>query len=197
MQLWTIQPIEFYQQLRKDKIIYGERQRVDVDFLSPYQWLIEKMEQRIGLRPFAECSPIWAWYQCHSVQKRKPDLRYGGYLHKGTQGVRLEICKADKDVLLSDFDLWHYPLNNWYLAESMADADAFYQRLEDEHIAFADQENYPSDLRQKIEQSWNKVLDLNFYADGITHLPDEKSIQATFWSLSLDEIVNVQPFIAR
>ena len=61
--------------------------------------------------------PIWAWYQWEG-SRRKPDLRASGYLPKGEPGVRLELRVADDRVLLSDFDLWHYVLNYWYLPKS-------------------------------------------------------------------------------
>ena len=41
-----------------------------------------------------------------------------GHLPKGERGVRLELQVADDRVLLSDFDLWHYVLNYWYLPET-------------------------------------------------------------------------------
>lgn len=53
------------------------------------------MEKRIGNRPFKTALPIWAWCR-YEKKKPKPDLRYGGYLKRGEQGVRLEIEKEDK-----------------------------------------------------------------------------------------------------
>lgn len=46
----------------------------------------------------------------------------------GTQGVRLEVEIPDAQVLLSDFDLWHYPLNYWYLPDDEEDDWRFERR---------------------------------------------------------------------
>jgi hypothetical protein len=36
-------------------------------------------------------------------------------------GVRLELEIPDGTALLSDFSLWHYPLNYWYLPSTGED----------------------------------------------------------------------------
>ena len=47
MQLWTIQPIEWYEKLLKDGNIYGRREYIESDFLQPYHWLMKKMNESI------------------------------------------------------------------------------------------------------------------------------------------------------
>lgn len=110
MKLWTIQPIEWYEKFLIEEKIYGERNYVESNFLLGYEWLIKVMEERIGTRPLNDCFPIWAWYQYSSVDKKRPDLRETGHLEKGEVGVRIEIEKDDNEVLLSDYELWHFPL---------------------------------------------------------------------------------------
>jgi hypothetical protein len=86
MILWTIQPLEWYNELLKYGFISGKQPYVDEDFLSPYHWLMNQMDKRIGKRPFSECYPVWAWYQYNGSNKRKPDLRSTGFLPKSTKG---------------------------------------------------------------------------------------------------------------
>ncbi|ACL77024.1 DUF3841 domain-containing protein [Ruminiclostridium cellulolyticum] len=41
-------------------------------------------------------------------------MRRSGHALYGENIVRLTIEVNEKDMLLSDFDLYHYPLNYWY-----------------------------------------------------------------------------------
>lgn len=62
---------------------------------------------------------------------------------RGEKGVRLTInCPAER-VLLSDFSLWHYVLNYWYLPSSEAVGDAFESELAGHGLSFFDQEPVP------------------------------------------------------
>ena len=197
MTLWTIQPIERYEELLKNGIIYGGKDYVDKDFLKPYQWLMHKMNEKIGEPEFPECYPIWAWFQYHNVKRRKPDLRCSAHLTKGQKGVRIEIHKKESEVLLSDFDLWHYALNYWKINDNEQEAKKFDLLLEKNKIKSIDKENYTIEIKQEIEKSWDKILDMN-YAPKYSAQPfEEKSIQATFWTLSTDEIIKVEEFTAR
>ncbi len=198
MKLWTIQPIEWYEILLNEKIIYGERKYVEPDFLYGYEWLIKVMEERIGKRPLKDSFPVWAWYQYLATNKMRPDLRESGYLEKGEVGVRIEIEKDEKEVLLSDYTLWHSPLgNNYYIGESENDAMKFEKMLEDKKLDKVEFEKLPTDIRKQIERSWLKVFDLDYDCPYFAHKKEDKSIQASFWSLSVDEIVKVDKFIAR
>ena len=197
MQLWTIHPIEWYEKLLKDGIIYGEKKYVEPDFLYSYDWLVKKMEERIGNRPFPECYPVWSWFQYTNSKRRKPDLRSRGFIPKGTKGVRIEINKNENDVLLSDFHLWHHPLNYYSIDDNEEESDAFDRLLEQNNINFVDKESYTPEIRQIVEQSWDKLLDMDYAPEYAAFPFEEKAIQATFWSLSVHEIVKVEEFIAR
>ena len=50
---------------------------------------------------------------------------------------------------------------------------------------------------QRIENSWDRIFDLDWVDEEITHPFDKKSIQATFWQLHFDQIRDVQFFTAR
>lgn len=203
MKLWTIQPVEWYEKLLSDGIIYGEEHLIDFikddDFKNAYHWMIKKMEEKIGNRPFKNAYPIWAWYQYSNINKRKPDLRNGGLLTKGTKGVRIEFKKNEKDVLLSDFTLWTHPINFWNITDNKNDDDDFDKLLEKENIKFNELTRYnaPKYIREKIEKSWDKVLDMEYCPEYSAHPFESKSIQATFWSLSKEEIINVDFFISK
>lgn len=123
-------------------------------------------------------SPIWAWAQYDGLCKKRPDLRCAGYLDRGSHGVLIEIEKEPTELLLSDFLLWHYVLNQCYLPE----------RIEDDN----DQAN----IVEK-EQSWQRIFDLSFSAQGITEPVERKRLQATFWTIRPQEVISMQHFVAR
>ena len=198
MILWTIHNMDWYDALLRHEIIYGNKKYIDNEWdfsLFGYHWIVKKMEQRIGKRPFPECYPIWAWHQYADSKKRKPDLRNTGFLPKGTKGVRVEINKKDEDVLLSDFMLWSFPFGfQSFIGQNEEESIAFETMLEEKSLDQKKIEELPEKIQKQIIKSWDSVLDINFYDSYHTQ---PKAIQATFWSLSIDEIVKVDKFIAR
>lgn len=194
MTLWTIQPLKWYEMLLETGIIYSQKRTIEKSFIRSYRWLMEKMDAKVGKRPFDECYPVWAWYQYADSKRRKPDLRSTGFLPKGTKGVRVEINKNDKEVLLSDFILWHYVLNYWEISDNEEESNEFDRLLKMENISFTEKEKYTPMLKQKVEQSWDKIFDMSYSLDYSASPFDKKSIQATFWTLSIDEVVKVDHF---
>lgn len=201
MQLWTIQNVEWYNELLKNGIIYGTRKHITTDWefsLFGYNWLMNKMDEKIGKRPFSECFPVWAWFQYNNSQRRKPDLRSTGFLPKGTKGVRVEINKNDNEVLLSDFMLWSFPLSyHNFIGQNEQESIDFDEMLERKGLNKTNIGKLPKDVQTKIIKSWDRVLDLDFDDPYHTSPKDSKAIQATFWTLSLNEVVKVDEFIAH
>lgn len=197
MKLWTIQPLKFYNKLITDGEIYSSEDYVDSDFKYAYQWIIKQMERRIGQRPNKNIYPIWAWYQYKNIQSRKPDLRTSGFLPKGVKGVRIEFEKPENQILLSDFDLWHFPLNYWYIADNETQERDFDTLIKNSKVQFMDRENYPSHLKLLIENSWNKALDMSYDSEYASEKFNNKRIQATFWNLKASEITKVDFFKAK
>lgn len=201
MQLWTVQSIEWYNELLKNGIIHGERKHITTDWkfsLFGYHWLMNKMDKKIGKRPFPECFPVWAWYQYTDSNKRKPDLRSTGFLPKGTTGVRIEINKNENDVLLSDFMLWSIPFGyQSFIGQNEEESETFEKMLERKGFDKKNIGKLPKDIQTEIIKSWDKILDLDFDDPYHTSPKDNKVIQATFWTLSLNEVIKVDEFVAR
>lgn len=161
------------------------------------------MQRRLTTqRPTKQAMPIWAWYQWEG-QRRKPDLRSSGHLPRDEQGVRLELEIAAERVLLSDFDLWHYVLNYWYLPENEEAGEAFEKKLAQCSLSVykCDHQNpLPhAHYRQKIEKSWEKVFDIDWSdrRHAIASPPRQKSIQATLWEIRPADVVSAKEFTAR
>lgn len=201
MRLWTIQPFDWYETLMSDGVIYAKAEFIewlnDDNFKVAYHWLMGQMTHKIGKPPMPDVYPIWAWYQWQNAKQKKPDLRFGGIGIKGQKSVLLEIEKSDDEVLLSDFDLWHCVLNEWHIADNEQESDWFDGLLKQATIDFADKHLYPPNIRQIMQNSWQKIFDMNYCTEYSANPFAQKSIQATFWQLSIDEIKSVRTFIAK
>ena len=172
---------------------------MDEYYLAAYQWMIRQMEVRKIRKPFDKAFPIWAWYQWNGVAKRMPDLRYRGHLSPGSRGVRIKFETDDALVLLSDFDLWHYVLNYWYLSTSMAEGNRFDRELKRIGLDYYEMKPLPNEeYHRRIERSWEKIFDLDWVDKyrHIAHKREGKSIQATFWELKLEYVREVKEFMA-
>jgi hypothetical protein len=179
-------------------IIYGDARFAEKEFLTGYSWMITQMQQRIGKRPFPDCYPVWAWYHWNGTKQRRPDLRYSRHLPKGAKAVCIQIEKEDKDVLLSDFDLWHFPLSfDGYIGSSEQDSLAFDKKLKAKGLYNSAFNDLPRDIQETIQKSWDKIFDMRFEDPYYTHKKEEKSIQAAFWSLSIEEVIKTDEFTAR
>lgn len=159
--------------------------------------MIEQMESRIGKRPNKNVYPIWAWYQYKNKKVKRPDLRSSGFLPKGTKGVRIEFNKPENQILLSDFDLWHFPLNCWYIADNEKEDLEFHKLFEQYKVNFTDKEKYPFEFRKIVKNSWNKILDMNYHNKYVADKFIDKKIQATLWCIKSSEITKVDFFIAK
>lgn len=137
-------------------------------------------------------------FQWHGERKRRPDLRNSGHLPRGTRGVRIEFEADETQVLLSDFELWHYVLNYWYLPESEADGEAFEAELAKVSLSYYASKPLPDPkYHKRIERSWLRIFDLNWSCDGIASQKEDKSIQTALWELRIESIKKVQEFTAR
>ena len=198
MKLWTIQPVCWYNILFEKNVIAGDIRYIEPDFIPAYNWLVQQMIERIGNKPDNVQYPIWAWYHYLNEKKKKPDLRNSHFGQKGGKSVLIEIEKNEKDVLLSDFTLWHHPLGlPYYIGDTEEDTLDFESELENLGYDTRLSETLPEKYQKKIIQSWEKIFDMNFDDPYFANLFSEKSIQATFWQLNLSEVVSVRYFTSR
>lgn len=155
-------------------------------FLPSYDWLSKYLEEK-DAKPNGVSYPIWAWYRRDGKEK-KPDLRSSGYETSGVKCVCIELEIPDEKVLLSDFDLWNYVLNNWWLDDSKSEEE--YDKL----YEWFDVLPYEERERMKRE-SWKKIFDItpersDWYCKG-------EYVQAIFWELKREYVKKIQYFTAR
>lgn len=198
--LWTVQTADAWSRIQQDGILRTDVRMVPGEYRRAYEWLARQMEERLGFRPSEMALPLWAWFQADGATCRKPDLRSCGYLPKGERGVRIEFEISDRLVLLSDFELWHYVLNYWYLPESLKDAGDFESELSRRGLSFYKTKPLRDRaFHGKIAESWSRIFDLDWTDRGrsIAGPRARKSIQASLWELRLDQVSDVRFFRAR
>ena len=187
MILWTSQEEAVYNELLKTGVY-----RCDLN-LSPmkdcrkqYDWLVRQMKQRIGPPPEQVTYPVWALYQ-QDGKHRKPDLRRERWA-VGCNGERFACLESeipDRDVLLSDLDVWCIILNDGLLSDTEQEDRC----LEAQYEALS-----PSEKRRMKEKNWERVFDLSpLNSDWMRRGYD---IQATFWELRLEQVRDVRFFRA-
>ena len=194
MILWTIQQEYVYDELI-DKGVYRTDESLALpyefaEFKMPYDWLVDKMISLIGNPPAGVKYPVWAWYTWEGKRKRR-DLRNSGYGNKGTRLVQMEIEIPGHEVVLTDFDLWVAVLNGLNLnirSEEEFEKDYFC-------LQAAKKSEHYTDYMNDIIKSWDKCIEPTS-SDNI-FLPEEKSIQATFWELKKEQVKQVWHFVCR
>lgn len=155
---------------------------VDEMFLRSYHWISEQMDQKIRMRPEPDTYPTWAYYQWYGPNKKKPDLRYTGarcFAENRTCALMtLEI--PDDQVLLSEYDAWHFVLNGSYLGNEKRSDEIWDFKFENK---FHNYEDYPIWLKKEIEESWLTVFDFKKSRELLEFTEDQQIIQATFWEI--------------
>lgn len=188
MRLWTMQPVEILDIIEKEGVFRcnPELSEYGTDFSDAYSWLIQKMDEKIP-RPEGCVLPVWAWHTRYWKHK-KPDLRNIGLGMKGEKSVCIEIEIPDEEVLLSDFDEWHFVLNDSWIDDSNCEEE--WEKMHDEFDAlpFSEQERLK-------KESWNKIFDITPFENDWRR--NGEFVQATFWEIKKENVKKVQFFTAR
>ena len=206
MILWTIQHYAAYQKMLETGVLVADESHLlyQDDFRHAYDWMAHKMKEANIYPTFDNIHyPVWAWYQWEGKRKRL-DMRKAGYAKRGEKIVQLTIDIDDKDVLLSDFDLFHYVLSYSYLPSDETDDSDFKNAYTQAGYTLYDLSNFQiqsSDmllLRDRIVKSWDRIFDLSKEDNGwLCGSLEKKSIQATIWQVRFEQIVKAEVFIAK
>ena len=153
--------------------------------------MAEQMRKRIGEPPIEGIEfPMWAWYQYASAKRNKPPHSPLDFSDGVSAYMEIEI--PSEEILLSDFDSWHGvlnqgPIEDWkHLFKEMDEVDAAAGKV-------LDLNDYPEELRKRIENSWAPIFDINRRDEvmGWKHKRN-RSIQATFWALRKENVISVE-----
>jgi len=181
VRVWTIQAPQVLEALRSGLVWRAGESRVGLHWLPAYRWMAREMRDRVGVPQDQRQMPIWLWHQWRGVGQAMPDLRCGGHLPRGLHGVRIELELDEARVLRSDFDLWHYVLNGWYLPESLDDEREFDARPDP----------------RRIQSSWRRIFDLAWRNPRYVAAHASRSIQGVTWELRPGDLRRSTSFVAR
>lgn len=188
MKVYTIQTIDFYNELLKNGVVYCNRESEWCkDCKIQYDWMAEQMRKRIGESPMPNIKyPIWVWLQYTSRKKPIPPMSPKEIPDGHNEAVLLELEVPDNLVLLSDLDLWILPLNHWAINNRHEDKQLYKELREYEkiHGKCYEMHEYPDELRRKIFHTWERVFDLDIHDHYmVTSRQQNRSIQGTIWYL--------------
>jgi hypothetical protein len=193
MILWTIQNMAAWEQLQRKGVLRGDGRRVPPYHRHAYRWMSDQMHLRLPLHHIR--FPLWGWYQWQGIERRRPDLRSSGHLAKGLLGVRIEFELPEDSVLLSDFDSWHSVLNRCYLSINEQEDESFVHELE--RAGVEQGWPYPEPFHLRVVSIWQRIFNLEAGDVEWWGPLSERSIQATFWELTVLQIRRVDIFKAR
>jgi hypothetical protein len=183
--------------LRADPALVWE----ESPWVASYAWMAKQMRQRLGEPPAGVLLPVWAW-NAHYGATKKPDLR--GWAFSGYDDWLVELEIPKERVLVSDFQLWHFVLNGWYLPftdEEGQMAMEDYPKKQPWELKFEERfAQLKEETGDKIKAcylaweevygpSWEQIFDRGYsvrdYAD------DPPALQATAWEFRAEDIVKV------
>jgi hypothetical protein len=202
MKIYSFQPILIVQKILKNGIVYSKKDMVFPPqeiklasfFQSAYDWMNQKLKEKI-VKPKQADYPFWGYFQWSGVQHTKPDLRSSEahqYCKKQPYCLlTLEIPEIE--ILLSDYDAWHFVLNRWYFTSNSL-REMKEQELNQQGFSLYRQEQLPKETLDLIQSSWNHIFDLKQSAIFLETSIKQTTIQANFWSISKEYLQTIVLF---
>lgn len=159
--LHTIQTKAAVEELMRNGVLRPGPEHIGSEWPSAYAWMNRMMAERL---PTSGDAALWLW-----ARLRREDLISNC---RRTRGQVLLTCRIPRErVLLSQFDEWHAALNSFVAVpprpgESNEDydtrytviADAFLARLSAAGARRAPIEEWPTELREEAERSWECIF---------------------------------------
>ena len=196
MRIWSIQSKEAWDYLERHGVLTARHHHRWTENPHAYDWMKAQLTRRVGLPPQKDAEPLWGWFQWHTEARRRPDLRTvrHNWSPPGPY-VMIECQLPDHEVLLSDFEAWHFTLNNWYLALEEQEDDRFTQAMEQAQL---DKNSAALEfLQREKERSWELIFDLTALDHKDLKPRPQKEIQACFWQIRLDQVKSVTKFTSK
>lgn len=188
MRLWTIQTAAAYKELNEKGILRVPDELTDKDFRRAYDWLVGEMCKRIGPPPKGVNYPLWAWHTSNG-EHVKPDFKDVNYGEDGETMFLIEVEIPDEQVVLTDYNAWHYVLNRWWNDDSTCEED-----WEERHAWF---DSLPIAEQKRVTvASWQGIFNVTRFNLGKWR-SNGYWVQATFWELRKENIISVDEFVCR
>lgn len=103
--------------------------------------------------------------------------------------MRLEFWVNATDVLYSDFEAWHCPLNYWYLPKDEADGHRFHAELKRRGLDIYRMKPLPdSSMHNAVQRSWDRIFTIN---------SQSTQVQACLWEIPVSAVTRLSVFTGR
>ena len=207
MRIWTIQPVEVYEKLLREKelsvqdslsvyLANSDREHEhgsNWTFRDSYDWLVSMMD-KFGIVGHTDevKYPWWGWYK-HGGKYKKPDLRCIGLGNPGEESYCIELDIPDNEVLISDYDMWHCVLNNGDIWKGY-ETDGDFDKQFDLHEEYTRKLRIEGKYEEYKLKTWERIVGTINKPDDF---PDGEYKQVTFWKLRLENVVRAQKFKCR
>jgi Domain of unknown function (DUF3841) len=188
----TFQPISVYEEAMDCGIVYAKQAPQDSCFDLAYSWMKDQMIKRNFLPSEDEKDLFWCWCWSGDLGKKMVDLRTKRYQHEiNNNFVLMTLKKSESEVLVSDFQLWHFAWDK--LCEN--EKTNFYKNkpLTDKNLDIL------------IKKSWELIFELKrekdfFIYKGLEHkvkkhleiMKNPVITQGTFWNIKKEDILKVK-----
>lgn len=149
MRLWTVQPLEVWEQLQRHGALRVDETRMEY-VPDCYRWLTSQLVQRIHGYPGT--LPWWSYCE-------KPDLRWVRHGRpRGTRQVRIELEAADDSSLAFRLWAWDVVYGCNYLSASQPEHDAWMAAMRSE-VPDEDLYPLPEPWQTALEETWLRLFD--------------------------------------
>ena len=191
--LWSFRHPEEADALERGESLYAAPGRIDPWFVAAYDWMSMRLAERVP-PPEGVTYPVWGWYRADGMRRPRPDLR-ARWGEPGQPMALVEYVVPDADVLLSDFDAWHYVLNSWPLPVDPVDAARWEGVVGNR--GWPRGGPLPPDVARDVEATWVRIFDLGEHHPDFRDPPDRMRVQGVTWSIRPDDVVSVRRFRSR
>jgi hypothetical protein len=190
-----------YEALRRTGWIVGSPKHSEYansdQFERAYGWLANVMERRIGPAP-SHCHPGWPVFGWVLHNGMTP-LEYDRFREKPRSGDRCDASflvgfdVPDGSYVLSDFDDWHFVLNNWFLPscgsaldDVVGETEAFdilSERYGYDRTGSPGANGRADEVEAVRRSNWERIVDRPY---------ENASVQATVWELKWEWVFLVK-----
>lgn len=188
--LHTVQATEGLEELLATGRLVPDPANACADYTQAYAWMLRQMGQRL---PTTGEAAVWLWAKIRRTDLLEHCRAYSGQV--------LLTCRVPRErVLLSHYADWHSVLNtapNYrdLRGEDEAAADAridalhgdFYARVDAAGVDEDDLSDWPAELRDELEATWETIFDPAWYRRAVYW-------QATVHELRSEDVVEVVRF---
>lgn len=166
--LYTVKDYYSFSQLMENHMFFANKKIVtdfwkewSPNFISSYRWINNECKKRI--KNYKYDSPVWAWLKRPNANSLKIE-------YKDQPFYIIEFKAKLDEILVSDFEKWHFVLNNLFLPKNL-------------------NESFPHNMehnQKEIINSWNNIFDI-----------DDNLKQACLGCISLDSVLKITKYTQK